>query len=145
APPAGGEAARRPGTNFPWRVLLFGFGAGQEARAEAATEPAERVQEARNAIRVRERGAQAALLRELFGPTPFRTPAVERSVLAWNDACVPKLAEAIYDGLAWDRLPVLADALEEAGCADADVLSHLRRPGPHVRGCWALDLLLAKK
>jgi hypothetical protein len=137
-------AAARPKTNLPWPVLLFSFRAWQEAMAEAATETAERVQEARNAIRVRERGAQAALLRELFGPTPFRTPTVERSVLAWNDACVPKLAEAIYDGLAWDRLPVLADALEEAGCADADILGHLRGPGPHVRGCWVVDLLLGR-
>jgi len=41
-------------------------------------------------------------------------------------------------------LPVLADALEEAGCTDADLLGHLRGPGPHVRGCWVLDLLLGK-
>ena len=44
-----------------------------------------------------------------------------------------------------DRLAVLADALEEAGCDNADLLSHLRGPGPHVRGCWALDLLLGKE
>jgi hypothetical protein len=42
------------------------------------------------------------------------------------------------------RLAVLADALEEAGCADPDLLGHLRGPGPHVRGCWAVDLLLGK-
>jgi hypothetical protein len=51
---------------------------------------------------------------------------------------------AIYDERAFDRLPVLADALEDAGCADADLLGHLRGPGPHVRGCWAVDLILGK-
>jgi hypothetical protein len=45
---------------------------------------------------------------------------------------------------AFDRLPVLADALEEAGCTNADILDHLRGPGPHARGCWAVDLLLGK-
>jgi hypothetical protein len=45
-------------------------------------------------------------------------------------------------GLDADRLAVLADALEDAGCADPDLLAHLRGPGPHVRGCWALDLVL---
>jgi hypothetical protein len=43
------------------------------------------------------------------------------------------------------RLAVLSDALEEAGCDDADILNHLRAAGPHVRGCWALDLLLGKE
>ena len=42
------------------------------------------------------------------------------------------------------RLAVLSDALEEVGCTDTALLSHLRSPGPHVRGCWALDLVLGK-
>ena len=50
----------------------------------------------------------------------------------------------IYQERAFERLPILADALEEAGCDDPDILSHLRGPGPHVRGCWALDLVLGK-
>ena len=44
-----------------------------------------------------------------------------------------------------ERLAVLFDALEEAGCDDAEILNHLRSPGPHVRGCWAVDLLLGKE
>jgi hypothetical protein len=48
-------------------------------------------------------------------------------------------------GRALDRLPILADALEEAGCTDADILAHCRGPGPHVRGCWVVDLLLGKE
>ena len=55
-----------------------------------------------------------------------------------------KLAEAIYEERAFDRLAVLADALEEAGCTNPDILGHLRGPGPHVRGCWVLDCLLGK-
>ena len=55
-----------------------------------------------------------------------------------------KLAQAIYEERDLRRLPVLADALEDAGCEDADLLGHLRGPGRHVRGCWALDLVLGK-
>jgi hypothetical protein len=66
-----------------------------------------------------------------------------------DPACVTstakRLAETIYADRAFDRLPILADALEEAGCTDADILSHCRGPGPHVRGCWAVDLLLGKE
>jgi hypothetical protein len=52
-----------------------------------------------------------------------------------------KLAEAIYDDLAFSHLPILADALEEAGCNDPDILAHCRQPGEHVRGCWVVDLV----
>jgi hypothetical protein len=65
-------------------------------------------------------------------------------VLAWNDATVARLAAAIYDDRAFDRLPVLADALEEAGCDDAQILGHLRSRGAHVLGCWAVDAVLGK-
>ena len=51
---------------------------------------------------------------------------------------------AIYEDRAFNRLPLLADALEDAGCADAEVLAHCRGPGPHDRGCWVVDLLLGK-
>jgi hypothetical protein len=92
------------------------------------------------------RAAQAALLRDLF--SPFR-PA--RPGPAWQTPQVVALAEAAYEQrelpagtLDPARLTVLADALEDAGCADADLLGHLRGPGPHVRGCWAVDLLLGK-
>jgi hypothetical protein len=62
-----------------------------------------------------------------------------------NEGTVPQIAQAIYTDRAFDRLPVLADALEDAGCADASILDHCRQPGEHVRGCWVLDLLLGKK
>jgi hypothetical protein len=89
--------------------------------------------------------AQAALLRDIFGLLPFRPVTIAPAWVAWNDATVVKLAQAIYDERAFDRLPVLADSLEEAGCHDPDILAHSRQPGEHVRGCWAVDLLLGKE
>jgi hypothetical protein len=58
---------------------------------------------------------------------------------------VAQLAQAIYDERAYDRLPSLAEALEQAGCTNTDILNHCRRPGEHVRGCWVVDLILARK
>jgi hypothetical protein len=95
--------------------------------------------------RAAEERAQVGLLRCLFGPLLFRTVPLALSWLAWNDGTIPKLAQAVYEERAFDRLPILADALEEAGCDNADILTHCRGPGPHVRGCWLLDLLLAKE
>jgi hypothetical protein len=84
------------------------------------------------------------LLREVVG-NPFRPPDLSPLCLTWNDATVPRIAQAIYDERAFDRLPILADALEDAGCNDADLLNHCRGDGWHVRGCWAVDLLLEKR
>jgi hypothetical protein len=91
-----------------------------------------------------ERQAQAALLRCIFG-NPFRpAPSLPPSVLSWNGGTVPKLAAAIYEERAFDRLPVLADSLEDAGCTNPDILGHCRAGGEHVRGCWVVDLALGK-
>jgi hypothetical protein len=95
------------------------------------------------AVWTTERGAQADLLRDIFGD-PSRPVAVDPAWLTWNDGAVAKLARAIYEGRTFDRLPIVADALEEAGCTDAALLAHCRRPGGHVRGCWVVDLLLGK-
>jgi hypothetical protein len=83
-------------------------------------------------------------LRDIFGPLPFRPVALDPAWLSWNGGTIPKLAEAAYQERAFDRLPVLADALEEAGCTNAEILAHCRGPGPHTRGCWVVDLLLRK-
>jgi hypothetical protein len=92
-----------------------------------------------------ERAAQAALVRDIFGNPLRAAPTVDPSLLAWNGGLITRLAQAAYeerslpDGhLEQARLLVLADALEEAGAADPDMLSHLRSPGPHVRGCHAI-------
>ena len=91
-----------------------------------------------------ERGVQAGLLRCICG-NPFspRSP-LPRAVLVWNGEMVCRLAQVIYDERAFDRLPILADALEDAGCENADILNHCRHPGEHMRGCWVVDLLLGK-
>jgi hypothetical protein len=88
------------------------------------------------------------LIHDIFG-NPFR-PVVLNPV--WQTREVLSLAQAAYDDrlmpvgtLDAERLSVLADALEDAGCTDDEILGHLRGPGPHVRGCWGVDLLLDKK
>jgi hypothetical protein len=65
-------------------------------------------------------------------------------ILARNEGRVTNVATGIYESHTFDRLPQLADALEDAGCTDAVLLGHLRGPGPHVRGCWAVDFVLGK-
>jgi hypothetical protein len=92
-----------------------------------------------------EQEMQCELVRDLFGPIPFRNVGFDRASLQMNDARLSKLAQVIYHERAFDRLPVLADALEDAGCDNADILVHCRGPGPHVRGCWVVDLLLGKE
>jgi hypothetical protein len=99
----------------------------------------------------REQRAECHLLREVFG-NPFRPFTLSPAIRTWNDATVSRLAQAAYDErhlpagtLDTNRLAVLADALEEAGCTSEEVLGHLRGPGPHVRGCWVVDPLLGKE
>ena len=88
-----------------------------------------------------ERAAQTELLRCVLG-NPFRPVATNP---AWLTPTVVSLAEGIYADRAYDRLPVLADALRDAGCEDPDVVSHCRGPGSHVRGCWVMDLVLGRE
>ncbi|HEV3255896.1 MAG TPA: hypothetical protein VG013_03370 [Gemmataceae bacterium] len=91
---------------------------------------------------------QAKLIQDIYG-NPFRPVAIDRT---WLTPVLLALAQAAYDApdlpsghLDATRLAVLADALEEAGCTDSNIHDHLRGPGPHVRGCWVLDLLLGKE
>jgi hypothetical protein len=92
------------------------------------------------------------LLRDIIG-NPFRPPpSLPTAVLAWNDRTIPRLAQAIYDdrqmpegAMDNSRLTILADALLDAGCEDEALIQHCRQPGPHIRGCWAVDLILGKE
>jgi len=88
-----------------------------------------------------EANARAALMRDVWGDL-FRRLAIKS---AWRTATVTSLAQAIYDERAFDRMPILGDGLEDAGCADADILGHCRGGGEHVRGCWVVDLVLGKE
>ena len=84
----------------------------------------------------------SARLRDTFGPLPFRPVSIEQAVLGRDDRTVAKLAQVIYDDLDFGRLPILGDALEDAGCDSEEVLRHCRGPETHSRGCWCVDLIL---
>ena len=83
------------------------------------------------------------LVRDILG-NPFRAVKLEASWLRWNDGTAAKLAQVMYYDRCFDRMPILADVLEEGGCSEPGILAHCRAAGPHVRGCWVIDLLLGK-
>jgi hypothetical protein len=129
------EAARPyPRKNSHWTIAE----PGAPGVAVSFTEPSRK--EAKQSVK-------AALLRDLFG-NPFQERAHDAR---WLTPTVASLALAAYEerlphpcDLDPVRLGILADALVDAGCADETILAHLRGPGPHVRGCWVLDLILGK-
>jgi hypothetical protein len=88
-----------------------------------------------------EQDFQHRLLRDIFG-NPFRPVTI---LPEWRTSTVLTLATGIYDERAFDRMPILADALGDAGCDNEEILQHCRRPGPHTRGCFAVDLILGKE
>jgi hypothetical protein len=79
------------------------------------------------------------------GQRPEVNWALDPSWLTWNDGTVVRLARSICEERAFDRLPVLGDALQEAGCTNEEMLSHCRHPGEHLLGCWLIDSLLDKQ
>ena len=81
-----------------------------------------------------------ALLRDVFG-NPFRPISLDRS---WRTSTVTALARQLYDSRDFSNMPILADALQDAGCDSEEILNHCRQPGEHIRGCWALDLVLGR-
>jgi hypothetical protein len=90
--------------------------------------------------------SQCDLLRCIFGNRFRPGPPLPAIVLAWSDWLVVRLAQAIYEERRWGDMPILADALLDAGCDNEDLLLHGREQGAvHVRGCWLLDLLLNKE
>jgi hypothetical protein len=86
--------------------------------------------------------SQPALIRDVFGPLPFRSILFRPD---WRTANVLALSHDIYEERAFPRLPILGEALIRAGCENEDIIDHLRSEGPHVRGCWVLDLVLNKE
>jgi hypothetical protein len=121
--------------------------AASNAVAEYARQVRRRPEEGARAAawaELKEQSAQCAVLRDLVG-NPFQFRAVESSWLTQNDGAVRELAQVIGEGQAFDRLPILADALEDAGCTDAAILEHCRGPSPHVRGCWVVDAILGRQ
>jgi hypothetical protein len=162
---ASAEAARRDPATRGYAVAIAGMaGSGNYVAADAAVfaaseaaiaieflyRPAEAACYAVLDSWESESAAQAGLLRDIFGPAPFRLqPPLAQSLLTWRGGFIAALAQAAYDNrrfpsghLDLARLAVLADGLEDAGCQDAQILGHLRGPGPHVRGCYVVDLVL---
>jgi hypothetical protein len=86
------------------------------------------------------RAAQAALLRDILGD-PFHGVCLQPS---WLTCAVVSQSHAIYDERAFERMPELADVLQQGGCTDATILGHCRGPVLHVRGCWVVDAILGK-
>jgi hypothetical protein len=163
------ELAERVAEEADWRgMVLEEFGDGfigfrvpagmaWEAAVEAVAVPLNRtvVLERRERLRGTDRELWAAfdaatgtvcqLLRCVFG-NPFRPrPTIDPAWLRWNDGTVPRLAWSIDEGRRFGDLPILHDALLDAGCDNEDILDHCKAPGPHVRGCWVLDLLLGRE
>ena len=91
--------------------------------------------------RAKEQAEQSRLLRCICGPLTFHAIPVDP---AWLTSTVVTLAQAIFDDRAFDRMPDLIDALEQAGSTNSHILDHCRESGPHVLGCWVVDLLIGK-
>jgi hypothetical protein len=123
------EHAARSAGNAVWHVE-------REREGWAAVEPKQ------SPAMDAERAAQCVLLRDLCDP--FHSVVVDPCWVRWNDGAVCQLARAIYVERRFEDLPILADALEEAGCTDGHLLAHCRSGGEHIRGCWAVDALLGK-
>jgi hypothetical protein len=96
---------------------------------------------AREGTRDTSNSEMAALLRDIFG-NPFRPYAFDP---AWRTSTAVALAQQMYDSRDFGLMPILGDALQDAGCENADILDHCRGDGPHVRGCWVVDLVLGKE
>jgi hypothetical protein len=84
---------------------------------------------------------QSDIIRDIFG-NPFRPVAFDPE---WRTNTVLAIGRQMYDSREFAPMPILADALQDAGCDNADILDHCRGPGPHVRGCWVVDLVLGKE
>jgi hypothetical protein len=118
-----------------------GAASSEDAAAHGSGSP---WMESYGAAWIAEHVRHAALLRDIFG-NPFACALLDRSWLRWNQGCCTQLARTIYEERRFAELPLLADALEEAGCTDPLIVSHCRGRTEHVRGCWVLDLILEKE
>ena len=108
---------------------------------EVLKEAIEAIQQVATSGQRAEQQFQSMLLRDIFG-NPFRPATLDP---AWLTSTVVALAEGIYQERAFDRMPILADAIQDAGCDNADILSHCRSESTPVRGCWVIDLRTGRK
>lgn len=122
---------------------LFDLAAAARGNAAAAAAAAEAQQAHEQAVAA-EKACQADLVREVLGNI-FHTERIDPIWLRADRGLAERLAREAYEARRYDDLPILADALEDAGCSSTALLSHLRSGGPHVLGCWAIDRLLGKE
>jgi hypothetical protein len=139
--------ARRPSQGFRRHVR----GALVQAMVAASADDDGWVYRTKPKIEAAEKAFQVRAIRDVFG-NPFRPVVFDPAWLKWHRGVIRQLAGSAYEQrslpagtLEPDRLAILADALEDAGCSDGEILDHLRGPGFHVRGCFLLDLLLGKQ
>jgi hypothetical protein len=137
--PIGGVTLTVAGTqeNLTWAAEAVGWDAAEQPPRLVERWARVRRQEAM----ARERIGQSDLVRDVFGLLPFRQIPLTPK---WRIATVVAIAADIYEGCAFDRMPILADALQEAGCDNPEILTHCRQPGEHIKGCWCIDLILGK-
>jgi hypothetical protein len=119
-------------------LISLALGVGNNFAYEAYQDLVDLTQKNKRAAR-RAWGEQ--VVRCIWGLLPFRRVTADPS---WRTPTVLALARGVYVERAFDRMPILADALEDAGCENPDVLAHCRNPGSHARGCWVIDLLLGR-
>jgi hypothetical protein len=135
------QAVLHLGWQWRWRTMLT-WNQDQRMVDQVARSAAESLAKSVPWQEARQR--EGELLHELFGPLPFRPISLNSAWLTWHGGLLVSMARQMYDSRDFRDLPVLADALEEAGCQDQDILGHCRSGGEHVRGCWVVDLCLGK-
>jgi hypothetical protein len=124
-----------------WRAARRILGSARFTIATTAFQAADNSTAAYDQAERDEKAAQTTLLRDIFG-NPFRPVAFSPS---WRTDTAVSLARTMYVSRDFSAMPILADALQDAGCDSDDILDHCRGPGPHVRGCWVVDLVLGKE
>jgi hypothetical protein len=146
------RAQRRKALLFAYAAVMDACGPGGLGAAEKAAwaEAAAADSRATHGERLRRSrpdlyASQAALCRDVIGNSFRPATPLPPSVVAWNNATVVKVAQGIYEERRFRDLPILADALLDAGCDDEELMAHLRSEGTHVRGCWAVDVILGKQ
>ena len=137
---AAAECSKGVAATTPGATAIADKAAHAVALDAAIAVPEREFARARDAAHTTERAAQADLVREIFG-NPFRPDGFSPD---WRTDTVLVLAHLIYEERDFGAMPILADALQDAGCENPELLAHCREPGAHVRGCWALDLVLGK-
>lgn len=125
---------------YPPDALGCSVACAQARYEEAFAHRSQLTEEECNEVVTQEFAIQADLLRDIYG-NPFRSIAFDPS---WRTSTAVGLAQSMYESRDFGAMPILADALEEAGCDNPDVLTHCRGTVPHSRGCWVVDLVLGK-